>query len=267
MVLYSYAVCLFLAALATAEQEDLTSNLSADLNAVRLKDVQIQLVQLNDKLNTLNSQMATLMEQSCDRKTVITDCSEVSSKESGVFPLRICAEPTYNVYCNQTFEDGGWMVIYNRNDGRDGTFNQTWEAYKRGFGHPNGEHFIGLNRLHSITYGSSYEIAFLLTTNGVEQVGVYDHFEVDNERDYYPIRKIGSARGNLRLFRDNINLYKFQTYDRNNLHPLARDTMIEEDCAFWFVDMPHAHASAEFKDFCTNLRRLKIMIRKRSGTA
>ncbi|XP_052895491.1 angiopoietin-related protein 6-like [Anopheles moucheti] len=266
MVLYSYFVCLFLAALSTAEQEDLTSNLTADLNMVRLKDIQMHLVQIHNKLNTLSSQMVTLMEQSCDRKTVITDCSEVSSAESGIFPLRLCTEPPYNVYCNQSFEGGGWMVIYNRLEGRNGTFNQTWESYKRGFGHPDGEHFIGLDRLHTITYGASYEIAFLLTANGEEQVGIYDHFEVDNERDHYPIRTLGSARGSMRLFRNNNELHKFQTYDRNNLHPLARATMIEKECAFWFVDMPHSHDSYGFAEFCINLPRLKIMIRKRPST-
>ncbi|XP_035907321.1 fibrinogen-like protein 1 [Anopheles stephensi] len=270
MLLSYYSVCLLLlAVLSTAEQEDLTSSPSAELAAVRLKDIQEQLVQLKSKLNTLTSQMAILLdrEQSCDnRRTVITDCSEVSSDGSGIFPLRICSEPTYNVYCNQSFEGGGWMVIYDRHDGpKNATFNQPWDSYKRGFGQPDGEHFIGLDRLHSLTYGSSYEIAFLLSSpNGGEAVGIYDHFEVDNERDRFPIRSIGSARGSMRLFADNNQqqLYRFQTYDRNNLHPLARATMVEEECAFWFVDMPHSHDSVSFAQFCANLRRLKIMIRK-----
>uniref|UniRef100_A0A182MDI7 Fibrinogen C-terminal domain-containing protein n=1 Tax=Anopheles culicifacies TaxID=139723 RepID=A0A182MDI7_9DIPT len=266
MQFYSCVVCLLLAALSSAEQTDLTSNLSEDASAVQLKEIQQQLVQLNNKLNTLSTQIANLLDtkndQSCDRKTAITDCGEASGKESGIFPLRICTEPTFNVYCNQSFEGGGWMVIYNRIDGRNGIFNQTWESYKHGFGEPNGEHFIGLDRLHAITYGSSYEIAFLLTVDGEEQFGIYDHFEVDNEWENYPIRRIGSARGSMRLFRDNNELHRFQTYDRNNLHPLARDAMFKQECAFWFVDMPHMY-SISFEEFCANLRRLKIMIRRR----
>ncbi|XP_050078343.1 fibrinogen-like protein 1 [Anopheles maculipalpis] len=270
MLVSSYIACLLLAVLGSAEQEDLTSSPSAELTTVRLKDIQEQLVQLKSKLNTLTSQMGTLLEreQSCDSRTVITDCSDV--KESGIFPLRICSEPTYNVYCNQSFEGTGWMVVYYRNDGpRNGTFNQTWTSYTHGFGQPGGEHFIGLDRLHSITYGSSYEIAFILSSpNGGETVGIYDHFEVDNGRDHYPIRVIGSARGSMRLFTDNKQqLYKFQTYDRNNLHPIGRGTMLEEECAFWFVDMPHNHDSSGFQQFCANLRRLKVMIRKRSSTS
>lgn len=274
MLFYNCFLVVFLAVSIKAEQEDLNSHRSSDLTASRLKEVQEQLVQLSDQLNTLNSQMATLMasvandqERSCTRNPAITDCSEVKDQRSGIYPLKVCSDPPYNVYCNQTFEDGSWMVIYNRFDGPDHTFNQTWEAYRRGFGQPDGEHFIGLERLHSLTYGRSYEVAFILNRDGQEHVGIYDRFEIDNGRDHFPIRVIGSGRGGLRLFPETTELRRFQTYDRNNLHPLARVTMIEEECGFWFVDMPHGHDSPGFQRFCANLRQLKVMIRKRPNAS
>uniref|UniRef100_A0A182PB41 Transcription initiation factor IIB n=1 Tax=Anopheles epiroticus TaxID=199890 RepID=A0A182PB41_9DIPT len=247
MLLTSCLFFVFLAVAITAEQEDLNSNPSSELTTVRLQDVQKQLVLVTNQLNILNSQMATLLatvgstqDQPCFRKPTTSDCSEVSSQPSGIYPLRIASQPPFNVYCNQSFQGvGGWMLIYSRNDGQNGVFNQTWESYKRGFGQAEGEYFIGLERLHALTYGVSYEVAFILNRNGEEHFGIYDHFEIDNERDYFPIRVLGTPRGSMRVFPDRSSLSlvdslrRFQTYDRNNLHTLARETMIEEECGFW----------------------------------
>ncbi|XP_053677586.1 angiopoietin-4-like [Anopheles nili] len=253
------------------EQVDFVKNVSSSDAAFQLADVYSKLNQLNNTIRALNLQVKTLtavvnnltnISQTCDGRKIITDCNEVHSDESGIFSLKICAGPVYNVYCNQSFKDGGWLVVYNRYNENNNIFNRTWHSYEQGFGLPDGEHFIGLKRLHALTYGSTYEIAFILSINSEENFGIYNHFEIDNQDDRYAIKNIGSPSGYMRLFSNTEQLYKFQTFDRNKLHPLARDTMIDEACAFWFIDMPSSHDSSGFKLFCQNLRYLKIMIRK-----
>ncbi|XP_058059383.1 angiopoietin-4-like [Anopheles bellator] len=240
----------------------------------QLKDIQKQLFHLDRAVRSLSSQMddlrskrdgvTTLPTSSC--RATISNCGAASSDVSGVYLLQLCAEPPYQVFCNQTFENGGWLVVYSRSNGNETRFDRTWESYKHGFGHPEGEHFIGLQRLHALTSASWYEVAFVLMRQGEENVGLYDRFEIGSEWERFQIKRIGTAKGSMRLFHADQS-YMFHTANRNNLHPEARETMVQEGCAFWFIDTPHSIDNAGFAQFCHNLKQLKIMIRKRAGTS
>ncbi|KFB39780.1 hypothetical protein ZHAS_00007144 [Anopheles sinensis] len=264
-----WIACLILPEYSKAEQNDLNKDPSAERLVDRLTHIEDKISSLENIVKRLDSQVMALTAsveettkeqnvRACDR--IISDCGQTDA--SGVFNLRTCSEPDFNVFCNQSFEGGGWLVVYNRSNGNDGLFNHTWKSYEEGFGQPNGEHFIGLRRLHSLTHGSYSEAALILTRNGEESTVTYDDFEVDGEEKQYEIKRIGSPNGKMRLFFSN-QAYKFQTFDRNQLHALARDRMLLDGCAFWFVDSPNSHNSEEFSQFCQDLRHLKIMIRKR----
>lgn len=67
------------------------------------------------------------------------DCQELfeeGERQSGLFQIQPQGSPPFLVNCKMT-SDGGWTVIQRRQDGSV-DFNQPWEAYKAGFGDPQG---------------------------------------------------------------------------------------------------------------------------------
>ncbi|XP_029773336.1 angiopoietin-related protein 4, partial [Suricata suricatta] len=80
------------------------------------------------------------------------DCQELfeeGERQSGLFQIQPQGSPPFLVNCKMT-SDGGWTVIQRRQDGSV-DFNQPWEAYKAGFGDPQGEFWLGLEKVHRIT--------------------------------------------------------------------------------------------------------------------
>ncbi|XP_025719068.1 angiopoietin-related protein 4 [Callorhinus ursinus] len=79
------------------------------------------------------------------------DCQELfddGERQSGLFQIQPQGSPPFLVNCKMT-SDGGWTVIQRRQDGSV-DFNQPWEAYKAGFGDPQGEFWLGLEKVHRI---------------------------------------------------------------------------------------------------------------------
>uniref|UniRef100_A0A2M4AMM6 Putative ficolin n=2 Tax=Anopheles triannulatus TaxID=58253 RepID=A0A2M4AMM6_9DIPT len=236
----------------------------SDQTNAQLKDIQLQLLHFKKTVEKLNEEIDYLKTKllptpSCRKP--ISDCREAEPRVSSVYSLQLCSIPTQQVYCNQTFRNGGWLVVYNRNNGDDSSFNRSWESYKHGFGDPEGEHFIGLQHLHALTYAVNYEVAFLLMKDGVENSVIYDGFSIGSELEEYRIKRIGKPTGSMRLFHADQSYY-FHTTDRNHLPPVARATVESEGCAFWFIDSTDSHDQNEFEQFCRDLKNLKIMVRK-----
>lgn len=79
------------------------------------------------------------------------DCQELfeqGERQSGLFQIQPQGSLPFLVNCKMT-ADGGWTVIQRRQDGSV-DFNQPWEAYKAGFGDPQGEFWLGLEKVHLI---------------------------------------------------------------------------------------------------------------------
>ncbi|XP_055586927.1 microfibril-associated glycoprotein 4-like isoform X1 [Uranotaenia lowii] len=85
-------------------------------------------------------------------------CVDIQSA-SGVYEIH----PEYgfgkpiDVYCEQSAENGGWIVIQNRFNGSV-HFYRGWKDYENGFGDWRGEFWLGLKSIHRITYSQSYEL-------------------------------------------------------------------------------------------------------------
>ncbi|XP_007460686.1 PREDICTED: angiopoietin-related protein 4 isoform X3 [Lipotes vexillifer] len=79
------------------------------------------------------------------------DCQELfeeGERQSGLFQIQPQGSSSFLVNCKMT-SDGGWTVIQRRQDGSV-DFNQPWDAYKDGFGDPQGEFWLGLEKVHRI---------------------------------------------------------------------------------------------------------------------
>lgn len=103
------------------------------------------------KHSSNNSLMTEGMSTSHDRvvPAKITSCKDEQSKRSGRYRMDIPGVDPFDVYCEQQFYGGGWIVIQNRFNGSV-DFYRNWTDYKNGFGSVDGEFWLGLERIHAV---------------------------------------------------------------------------------------------------------------------
>ncbi|KAH8239674.1 hypothetical protein KR032_006686, partial [Drosophila birchii] len=90
----------------------------------------------------------------------------------------------------------GWTVIQRRLDGSV-DFYRNLSDYRMGFGHLNGEFFIGLDKLHQLTKLQQHELFVRLQFfNGSTQFARYDNFLVGGEQEHFALLSIGQFSGN-----------------------------------------------------------------------
>ncbi|KAM6954402.1 fibrinogen C domain-containing protein 1 [Aplochiton taeniatus] len=124
------------------------------------------------------------------------DCSDVlvgGQTEDGVYSVFPIHSPDgFQVYCDMTTDGGGWTVIQRREDGQV-NFYRGWDAYRDGFGKTTGEHWLGLQKMHTLTVGGGFELrvdmadfenATAYARYGDFAVGMYS---VNPEEDGYPL--------------------------------------------------------------------------------
>ncbi|XP_073828358.1 uncharacterized protein [Musca autumnalis] len=89
-----------------------------------------------------------------------------------------------------------WTTISRRLDGSV-AFDLGWEDYKKGFGNPNGEFFLGLEKLHALTtYGATQELLVVLKDHQNQtRYAKYDIFRVGSEAESYVIKDLGHYDG------------------------------------------------------------------------
>ncbi|VEN34295.1 unnamed protein product [Callosobruchus maculatus] len=74
-----------------------------------------------------------------------------NSVDTGMFTIKPSpSSEQFQVLCDMRTEGGGWVVIQNRYGGSE-NFNRSWDEYKRGFGKPPGEFWLGLEYVHAMT--------------------------------------------------------------------------------------------------------------------
>ncbi|XP_062374775.1 fibrinogen-like 2a [Sardina pilchardus] len=203
-----------------------------------LRNARVQIGVLQGQVGQLSEQSGRFMEANSPRNcsthcpahsapqfmVAPRDCSEYGSlgqRADGVY--RVTPDPrngTFPVWCDMESYGGGWTVVQRRLDGSV-SFNRTWAEYKRGFGDPRGDFWIGNDRLHLLTKAKDTALRVELEdVDGVREYAKYERFYVANELLRYRLSVSGysGSAGDALHFGKHFNHDQkfFSTPDRDN---------------------------------------------------
>ena len=131
--------------------------------------------------------------------TVYKNCAEVYKSGhniSGVYKIDPDGFGEFKVLCDHKTAGGGWIVFQKRFDGSV-DFYLAWDDYKQGFGNLNGEFWLGLDKIHRLTVGSSNKLRVdIVARNGKTAFAEYSSFFVARESGKYQM-SVGKYSGEL----------------------------------------------------------------------
>ena len=78
------------------------------------------------------------------------DAYEKGKRTSGVYTINPDYGKPFQVYCNMNY-GGGWAVIQRQKGSNRPNFDRNWNDYVNGFGNPNYDHWLGLEKIHRLT--------------------------------------------------------------------------------------------------------------------
>ncbi|XP_055599039.1 ficolin-2-like isoform X2 [Uranotaenia lowii] len=169
-----------------------------------------------------------------DDQRIPRSCAEIKSYISGVYKI----QPQYGfgspieVYCDQQYLGGGWAVIQNRFNGST-NFYRDWNSYVKGFGDWSGEFWLGLDRIHELTYSQKNQLHVVLEDfDGVKAVAQYSEFLVAGPADKYRLRSLGTYSGTAG---DSLSYSLngvFQTYDM--VENTGLNCPVNFEGAYWY---------------------------------
>ncbi|XP_071836915.1 uncharacterized protein [Apostichopus japonicus] len=117
-----------------------------------------------------------------------------SSVNSGVYFIKPAGYPEpFEVYCDNSLENGGWTVLQRRLDGSI-DFNRKWEEYEAGFGFLSNEFWLGNDRIAYLTNQRTYQLRIEMTKADGSMFNLsYDDFRISDGFSNYKLVSVGQA--------------------------------------------------------------------------
>ncbi|XP_027632146.1 angiopoietin-related protein 4 [Tupaia chinensis] len=177
------------------------------------------------------------------------DCQELfeeGERQSGLFEIQPEGSPPFLVNCKMT-SDGGWTVIQRRQDGSV-DFNRPWEAYKAGFGDPQGEFWLGLEKMHRITGDRDSQLAVQLQDWEGNAELLQFPVHLGGEDTAYSLRltaPVASKLGATTVMPTGLSL-PFSTWDQD--HDLRGDKNCAKSLSggWWFGTCSHSNLNGQY---------------------
>ncbi|XP_070173732.1 fibrinogen C domain-containing protein 1-like [Littorina saxatilis] len=201
--------------------------------------IMADMVRVNkDQANLLQHQNGTIGEMKADQLNVTTQLSALTNStknileritpancvdwlkvdpRSGIRNIYISGDPI-TVYCDQTTDNGGWIVFQRRQDASV-DFNQNWTEYRNGFGDLEGSFWLGLDKLHKLTTSQRDELRVdlhLWDGTKANRNARYSGFYVEDVSHNFTLRLDKFTGGNAG---DSLSAHRgmqFSTKDRDN---------------------------------------------------
>ncbi|XP_036329162.1 microfibril-associated glycoprotein 4-like [Rhagoletis pomonella] len=163
--------------------------------ADNLQDVESQ-HQLHQRAYTLQSARGSTSAGVSSSQHKCSERLAQICQTSGVSEIQLddAKVPAFKVLCDAE----RWIVVLQRFDGSVAFHNLTWDSYKQGFGNvgENSEFFLGLQRLHELTFSGFFEFRIDLEDfKGLKKYAHYSDFSVFNERAAYKLGILGVYHG------------------------------------------------------------------------
>ena len=193
----------------------------------------------------------------CRERPVRRDCKDhhkQGERTNGLYKIykNFLSRILIQVYCDQTTDGGGWIVIQRRMDGSENFF-RNWTEYKSGFGHLHREHWLGNQNIYLLTnkaFWEGAEVRFDMSFKRESRMrfAKYSSFEVENEASGYKLHVSGYSGnvGNYFTYNDGS---KFSTYDRDNdvyssVHCAQRDFG-----AWWHKSCTNVNLNSQYDQY------------------
>ncbi|KAI9517425.1 hypothetical protein NQZ68_004642 [Dissostichus eleginoides] len=200
-------------------------------------------------------------EQRTDASGLARDCHDLfvrGQRASGVYTIQPESSQPFSVLCEMTSE-GGWTVIQKRHDGSQ-SFNQLWESYKTGFGSLNGEFWLGLENIHSLSRQGPYILQVELSDwAGEQQHNAQYQIKLDGEEKKFGLHLESLSGLQEKIMTTGKSGLPFSTADRDN------DLSADANCAellsggWWFSSCGESNLNGK------HVRRLRHHQSRRQG--
>ncbi|XP_058015690.1 tenascin isoform X2 [Ahaetulla prasina] len=178
------------------------------------------------------------------------DCSQTllnGEIASGLYTIYLYGNQSQpvEVYCDMSSDGGGWIVFLRRQNG-EVNFYQNWRTYESGFGDPNNEFWLGLEKLHKITSQGPYELRVDLRDRGETAYALYNKFSVGDARTRYRL-KVDGYSGNAGESMSYHNGRAFSTFDKDNDSAITNCALSYKG-AFWYRNCHRVNLMGRYGD-------------------
>ncbi|XP_072326247.1 fibrinogen-like protein 1-like protein [Scyliorhinus torazame] len=210
------------------------------------------------------------------------DCADLYDRgfiDDGIYVIKpepVSKLPPIVINCNMSYDCGnGWTVLHRNTRQSEMTWNETWTAYKYGFGNIQGDHYIGNEYMHFLTTQKWYKAKIVMDEeeNGVitQRHAEYDIFRLGNEMTHYRLQ-LGAFKGGagdaLATGANMVDNSPFSSRD-NDTDGDAANCAAKYGGGWWFgscsTGNPYAMLTQKenihWEPFCKNCRHVVLMVK------